>query len=234
MLASDFLNDIRRELIEISENFWSDEELLRLLNRGLKHYCGETRMLEQFAFLTTTPGERRYVLPSTVLSVKIVMFKVTNEDGTFSWKRLSLTTLQRIAQEFPQFLNTSEDFRGEPTSAAVYDRNIEFNRAPRYSSDSDLFIFYKAQAPQIPDATYSIPIDESLIEALNQFVLWKAWSKEKELAMAKEAKNEYFTEIKRGRRWVKKQMAMERNRLDIITSFRFSSTDVLNFNPLDL
>lgn len=234
MIASEMIQDIRREVLEISANFWSDDELLRLLNRGLQNYMGETRMLEQFAFLTTTPGERRYVLPSNVLSVKIVMYKASNEDGSFSWKRMTLTTLQRIAQEFPQFLNTTADFRGEPSQVAIYDRNLEFNKAPNLSVDSDLFIFYKARPSQITNTSQTIPLDDTLTESLNQFMLWKAWSKEKELALAREAKNEYFAEIRRGRRWVKKQAAMEKNRLDILTPFGFSTNNAVAFNPLNV
>lgn len=234
MLASEIIENVRSEILEVSANFWSEPELLRLLNRGLKKYVNETRMQESHAFLTTTPGIRRYVLPSTVLSIKLVMFKQVNDNGDISWKILTLSTIERIAREFPTFLDTSAVNRGTPAQAAVYDRYLEFDRAPSVSSDSDLFIFFKSKPADVPTSDSHIAIDDVATEGLIQFILWKAWMKEKELALAKDAKNEYDIEVRKGRRWVKKQMGMLRNRLDIESSYPFSTGRVRLYNPLDL
>ena len=212
----------------------SEAELLRLLNRGVQHYTNATRLSESHAFLTTTPGIRRYVLPSTSLSVKLVMFKQVNDNGDTSWKILDLSTIERIANEFPNFLDTSIENRGTPSQVAIYDRTLELDRAPLTLNDSDLFIFFKSKPVNVPTVNSHIPIDDIATEGLIQFVLWKAWMKEKELALAKEAKNEYELEVRKGRRWVKKQMAMLRHRLDIVTSSRFTRGQVVSYNPLDL
>lgn len=234
MLASEIIDNVRTEVLEVSANFWSEAELLRLLNRGLQHYVNQTRMLESYSFLTTTPGVRRYVLPSTALSVKFVMFKRISEEGDTSWKILELTTLERMAHEFNQFLETTTEFQGEPTAVAVYDRTLELDRPPNRSTDSDLFIFFKSKPVNVPTVDSHIPIDDVAVEGLIQFVLWKAWMKEKEIALAKEAKSEYELEIRKGRMWVKQQMAMLRHRMDIDTHWRFTNGRSKLYNPLEL
>lgn len=233
MLASEILDNVRSEILEVSASFWSNDELLRFLNRGLQHYINQTRMTESFAFLTTTPGERRYTLPSNALSVKIVMFKEVNDDGVASWSTLVLSTLERIAFTFPNFLKTDTENRGVPSSVAVYDRILELNKSPEESNPSDLFIFYKSKPANVPNIGSHVPIDDVALEGIIQFMLWKAWMKEKELALAKEAKNEYEIEIRRGRRWVKKQMGMLRNRFDIVTGSSFTFGRSTGFNPLN-
>lgn len=234
MLASEIIDPVRSEILEVSANFWSNTELLRILNRGLQKYVNETRMQESHAFLTTTPGIRRYVLPSTVLSVKLVMFKQVNDNEDISWKILTLSTIERIAREFPTFLNTSEINRGTPSQAAVYDRYLEFDRAPSVSSDSDLYIFFKSKPVDVPSSDSHIAIDDIATEGLIQFMLWKAWMKEKELALAKDAREEYNIEVRKGRRWVKKQMGMLRNRFDIESSNAFTTGQGVVNNPLNL
>lgn len=232
MLVSEMFTDIRNEIQETTGTFWSDTELFSLLNRALRHFSGEVRLEESSAFLTTTNGEPRYNLPSKVLQLKVVMFNTKQTDtAQDSWKELTPSTLEEITRVRPNFLNTDEENRSVPNLFAVYDRQIRFDRAPRFSTPGNLFIFFKTTLPKVTETDQDIPLEETLLEGINQFILWKAWNKEQERGLAAEAKAEYKDSIRRGRRWVKKQAQHWRNRLDIYSPIPYTGAGSA-FNPL--
>lgn len=232
MLVSELITDVRREILEVTGNFWSDIELIRLINRGLNHYSGEVRLGESTAFLSTTDGEAEYTLPANALSVKIVMYKTTS-NGVDFWKRLDASTIEEISRVSPQFIDNSTVRLSDPVLYAVWDRKIRLEPIPKDSVASNLFIYFKSRLQNVINPEDSIPLDETLTESIQEYVLWKAWKKEKELDFAKEAREEYKEGIRRGRRYVKKIAEASRHRLDIPSNISFSSLGGNQFNPLN-
>ena len=232
MIASELISDIRKELLEITGNFWSDTELLRLINRGMANYSGEVRYRETTAFLSTTDGEAEYTLPANCLSVKIVMYKTVSSDGKESWKKLTATTIAELSRIRPQFLKNDDESLGTPEWYAVWDRKLRLERIPNDSTSSNLFIFFQARVVKIVNVNNSIPLDESLTESIHDFVLWKAWMKEKEIQLALDAKSRYDEGIRRGRRYVKKIAESLRNKIDIPSNIPFSGSRN-PFSPFD-
>lgn len=232
MLVSEMITDVRNEIQETTGAFWSDVELIALMNRALRHYSGEVRLEESSAFLTTVNGEPKYNLPSGVLQIKLVMFNAkelsTDQDA---WRTLTPSTLEEIARLRPNFLVTTADTRRVPNLFAVYDRQIRFDSAPKFSTPGNLFIFFKTTLPKITETTQDIPLEETLLESINHFMLWKAWKKEQERTLAAESKADYQLSIRRGRRWVKKQAQHWRNRLDINSPVPFTGSNP-SFDPL--
>lgn len=232
MLASELISDVRKELLEITGTFWSDPELLRLINRALAHFSGEVRFVETNAFLSTTDGEAEYTLPANCLSVKVVMYKINNGGSTVTWRKLQPSTIAEFSRIAPQFLNNDADQLGDPAFYAVWDRKLRLEPIPKNSTSSNLFIFYKARLIKVIDVAKSIPLDESLVEAIHDFVLWKAWMKEKEVQLAKDAELRYNEGVRRGRRYVKKIAEAARNRIDIPSNIPFGGSRN-PFSPFD-
>lgn len=225
MQASEIITDVRRELLETSGAFWSDAELLRHLNRAEMDFVNRTRILEDKAFLTTTPGRADYPLPSNWLSARLVMFNEKQEEtDDDAWRRVWPTSLEKKAQESPNFLNTTEDHRGTPRTYDIFGTDLYLTPSPRTSTSGDLFLFYHAKPIPITSTSQSINIDESLSEALNAYILWKAWSKSKETALAQDQLEIYSDYVRQGRRWKKRRTGDARNTFDITSPWGFSMT----------
>lgn len=232
MQASELISDVRKELLEITGTFWSDAELLRIINRGIAHFSGEARIRETTAFLSTENGEAEYTLPANCLAVRIIMYKVVSSDGKSTWRNLKPTTIAELSRIRPQFLLNTTESLGTPEWYAVWDRKIRLERIPGDSTASNLFMFYKARITKLINVNQSIGIDDSLVEAIQDFVLWKAWMKEKEVQLALDAKLRYDEGIRRGRRYVKKLAQSARNRMDIASNVPFSGSRN-PFSPFD-
>jgi len=217
MLASQIISDARRELLEYSAQlFWSDAELLRLLNRAEVDYVNRTRILEDRAVMTLEQGRSDYPLPSNWISARLVMMKKVDTDGKTSWCRIYPSNLEKVAQEHPDFIDETVDHQGQPAIYHIWANDIIFTPTPDELSENDVYLFYKAKPiPIINPATDSINVDEALAEGITAYILWKAWAKEKEMDLAEEQKRIYIDYVGEGRRWVKKKSGDQRYKIDL-------------------
>lgn len=215
MQASQIILDVRRELIETTGLFWSDTEILRSINRAELDFINKTRILEDSAQMPLTQGRLDYPLPSNFISAKALFLKITNNDGTFSWARLYPTNVEKNAQESPNFLSTGTDNQGQPTKYWIWNRTMWLNKAPDAANATELHMFFKSKPISLTSSSQSINLDDTLSEAINAYVLWKAWTKEKEQDLAAEQKVIYDRYVAEGRKWVKRQSGDQRYRLDI-------------------
>ena len=231
MQASQIITDVRRELIETSAQFWSDAELLRHINRCELDYVNKTRILEDTAQVTLVQGRLEYPLPDNWISVRMVLLKMVNNDGTFSWKRLHPTNLEKMGQENQNFLNTTANNQGTPRKYWVWNRSLWLDRAPDATNATTLYLFYKSKPIALVTTSQSINLDDALSEAITAYVLAKAWIKEGEEDKAADNRLIYDKYVLEGRRWVKKQQGDRHIGMDIISNIDFeggSST----FGPL--
>lgn len=233
MKVSQVLTDVRRELVETSAAFWSDAELLRHFNRGLMDYVNKTRVLEDHAFLSTDAGRSDYPLPSNWLSVRGILHNTPSSDGTANWTRLHPSNLEKFLQERPNFLNVATNAQGKPSFYMIWDKTVYIYPAPSADnvSDSDLCLWYKAKPVNVTDTNSDIEVDDVLVEAVTEFVLWKAWAKESEDVKAKVHKDEYDRCVLEGLRWSKRQSGDQRIKMDIESSTGFYG-GTNGFNPL--
>jgi len=213
MMAQEIINDVRRELVETIGAFWSDSELLALLNRGEKDFVNKTRILEGKATMQTQIGIMNYPLPSNWLSAKGVTYNALS-DGQTNIRRLRPTNLEKMLQENPNFrdVTDSSKFR-TPFQYFVWGRELWLSSAPDIVTTVELW--FKSKPIPLATASAEINIDDSLSDALHQFMLWKAWSKEKEFDLAQAAEAEYIRYVGEGRRFVKKQSGDQAYSLDI-------------------
>lgn len=215
MQAQTILTDVRRELVEISPAYWTDAELLRHLNRGELDFCNKTRILEDTAQLSLVQGRLNYPLPQNWMSARAIFFKIVNADGTYRWKRIYPSNLEKTAQQRPNFLSTATDNQGTPTRYWVWRRELWLDRAPDAASATTLLLFFKSKPIPLTSTTQEINLDDSLSEALFEYIMWKALRKEQEFDAADEHKLSYDQYVAEGRKWVKKQSGDQRNRIDI-------------------
>jgi hypothetical protein len=222
MQAQTLITDVRRELVEISASYWTDAELLRQLNRGELDYTNKTRILEDTAQLSLTQGRLDYPLPSNWLSARGVFYKVVDPvTGTFRWKRLYPTNLEKNSQQRPNFLHTGTDHQGVPNRYWIWGRSLWLDKSTDADNTTSLLLFFKSKPIPLTVATQEINLDDSLSEAITAYILWKAWSKEQEFDRADAQQLTYDRYVAEGRRWVKKQSGDQRNRIDIDSPMPF-------------
>lgn len=232
MIAQTIITDARRELIEISASYWTDAEFLRHINRAELDFTNKTRILEDTAQLSLTQGRLDYPLPQNWVSAKAVFFKIVDPtSGTFRWKRLYPTNLEKNSQQRPNFLSTEVDNQGTPNRYWIWNRSLWLDRSPDATNATTLLLFYKSKPIALTLVTQSINLDDSLSEAITAYILWKAWAKEQEADNAAEQKLEYDRYVAEGRKWVKKQSGDQRNRIDIDSPIPFDGSSNDN-NPL--
>lgn len=215
MLVSQVLTDVRRDLLESTAEFWSDSELIRLINRAESDYVNKTRILEDEAELSLVQGQLDYPLPRNWSSAKAVFIKILNDDGTFMWKRVYPLTLEKVSQQQPNFLNTTTDNQGRPTRYWIWNRRLYLNKAPDAQFATSLHLFFKSKPTPVTNTTDTLNLEDDLCEAIVAYVLWKAWMKEQEFERASDQQTNYDRYVAEGRKWVKKQAGDMRYRLDI-------------------
>lgn len=234
MQAQIIITDVRRELVEISPAYWSDTELLRHLNRCELDYSNKTRILEDTAQLSLTQGRINYPLPQNWMSARAIFFKIVNSDGTFRWKRIYPSNLEKTAQMRPNFLSTETDNQGTPARYWIWRKELWLDRAPDADNATTLLLFFKSKPIPLTAATQEINLDDSLSEAIFEYIMWKALRKEQEFDAADEHKLEYDRYVAEGRKWVKKQSGDQRNRIDIDSAIPFDGASNDFNNPLAL
>lgn len=217
MQAQELITRVRQELVETVGSFWSDAELLTLLNKAERDFVNRTRILEDRATLDIVAGQSRYPLPANWLSARAIFYNdkqgvLTNTDR---WRRLRPSNLEKRAQENQNFLSTAVEARGTPHTYWIWGREIIIEPIPQYSGSADLVLFFKSKPILLTVATQQLNVDDSLSDGLESYVLWKAWKKEKEPDLADEAREEYLSFVRQGLRFVKKQSGDQRFRLDI-------------------
>ncbi len=238
MTTVDIIAQIRSALVEPVPGFWTDEELIRWINRGQSDFVNRTRCLEGKDTSGTTANIGVYPLPQNCLSVHAIFVNIatptdSNPTPTPNWKRLTPTNLEKNAQQAPNFTVVGDNSNGDPGSYMIWGRDLYLFPVPRYTMSGNLLMFFKSKPLDISASDQPLGLDDSLHEALIAYVLWRAFEKEKEFDQAQYQRGIYEGYIQQGLRWVKKQSGDQRYRLDIDSPISLDRGPVDNrFNPL--
>lgn len=230
MIVQTIINKVRRQLLETIGTFWSDAELLDLINEAELDFHNRIRLLEASALMSTQVGRCNYPLPSNWLSSRALLINKLNPDGSDNWHRLQPTNLEKITQEKVNFLSTNTNQLNTPYQYFIWNKEIWLYPVP-----DDVYtvqMFFKAKPVPLTVMTESLNTDDSLSEAIEAYVLWKAWKKEKEQDLALEQAQMYSNYIREARRWEKKQSGDQRFKLDIDSKQGFNMGGGWNFPPL--
>jgi len=229
MQVSQIITDVRNELVEANASYWSDTELLTLASRAERDFVQKTRCLEGKATLTLVAGQQDYTLPSNWLSAMAVFVNVPN-GSTPVWQRIEATNLEKESQINQDHPSSDSTLRGTPMRYWIWNKSIYFDPIPDAVAATQVLMFFKAKPITFVSTSDSINVDDSLSEAINNFMLWKAWKKEQESDKAAEYQALYEENVRQGHRYMKKQSGDQRFRLDIESNRNFGS-GAAGFNP---
>ena len=243
MTTVDMIQQIRSALVEPIPGFWTDEELLRWMNRGQLDFVNRTRVLEDKEVSTTEAGVGVYPLPSNCLSVHALFINLAQATETVpnpppNWQRLIPTNLEKNAQQAPNFTSTDSSQTGDPTSYMIWGRNLYLFPVPRATvspqlpPSDNLMLFFKSKPLDITASNQPLGLDDSLHEALIAYVLWRAFEKEKEFEQSQYHRSIYEGYIQQGLRWAKKQSGDQKYKIDIQSPTPFNGPFDNRFNPL--
>lgn len=236
MQAAPIITKVRRQLVETVAAFWQDQELLDLLNDAELDFNNQTRILEGVYTTSTVQGQQTYALPTNWLSARAIFYNnpsVTTPPVP-GWYRIIPTNLEKKAQENPNFLSTSSVQQDKPREYFIWGSNLYLDPIPDTTGSDNLIMFFKAKPIPLTATTQDINLDDSFKDTITNYILWRAWEKEKETELADMAHTAYVQGVKDARRWLKKKSGDQRFRLDIISPFPisgFGDTQVKGFNP---
>jgi uncharacterized protein DUF6682 len=231
MQIQTIITDVRNELVEANAGFWTDTELLALANRAERDFVQKTRCLEGKAYLSTVLGQQDYLLPNNFLSVIDIFFNTPNTtSGVAVWQKLEIVSLDKQSQLNQNFASGDPSLQGTPVRCFIWNKSLYFDPPPNLTASSNVLMFFKAKPIPMAANTDPINLDDSLSEAINNFVMWKAWKKEQEDAKAAEYQAAFEMNVKQGLRWVKLQDLGNRKRLDLDSPIGFG-TSASGFNP---
>jgi hypothetical protein len=239
MTGQDIVNAVRAEVIEPNPAFFTTPTLITWINNGQKNFVRKTRCLQNSAMISTVVGQTSYPLPSDWLGTEKVFFNYP-VNGVPSWVPLNPYGIEKIAQEFPNFLSTDPSMLGKPSIYYIFAGTLNIFPAPQVAGTNCLFLFYESKPTVITSLSDPLSIDETLSDGLEAYVLWKLWKMDQEDQLASEQLQRYQDEIGEGRKWKKKRLLDGKWKVDIESFLPFNYSSVNNsafnnqLNPLNL
>jgi len=237
--GQDIVDDVRAEVIEPSPTFFSNNRMLALINLAQKEFVRRTRCLQNFAWTSTIQGTGSYPMPSDWLGSECVFWNdVVN--GVDNWRRLQPTSLEKMAQESPNFLSAGSDMLGKPQKYYVIGSTMYVFPKPQNTGSNDIFMYYQSREIKLQSLTENLTVDDSLAPALRAYVLWKLWKQDQENDLAEEQHELYKEEIGNGIRWRNQRLLDLKRKIDIESyqPYSYSSmnknTGNQTINPLNL
>lgn len=237
--GQDLVNDVRAEVIEPNPAFFSTSRMLALVNLAQKEYVRKTRCLQNFAFTSTVQGVQIYPMPSDWLGSEAVFWQDQTNPTNPIWRRLRPTTLEKMAQESPNFLSNDPAMQGKPLKYFIQANNLYIYPKPQTTGSNDIFMYYQSREIPLTDLSQPLSVDDSLAPGLRAYILWKMWKQDQEDALAKDQENLWKEELGWGIKWRNMRILDLKRKIDIDSYMPFSiggSNYSANgsINPLDL
>jgi hypothetical protein len=237
--GQDLVNDCRAEVIEPNPAFFSTTRMLGLVNLAQQEYVRKTRCLQNFAFTSTQIGVQVYQLPPDWLGSELVLWQDQTNVLSPLWRRLKPTTLEKMAQESPNFLSDNPNMWTKPMKYWIVGKSLYIYPKPQYAGSNDLFIYYQSREIPLTDLSQPLSIDDSLVPGLRAYILWKMWKQDQEDALAEEQHNLFKEEIGWGIKWRNQRTLDLKRKIDIDSYMPFSIggnnySANGSINPLDL
>jgi hypothetical protein len=236
--GNDIVNDVRAEVLEPSPTFFSSNRTLSLINLAQKEYVRKTRCLQNFAWTSTVQGIGTYPMPADWLGSECIFWQDVSGNVPI-WRRLKPTTLEKMAQESPNFLSNDSRMLSKPMKYFINGSNLYIYPKPQATGSNDIFMYY--QSREIPLQTLNDPltIDDSLTPAVRAYVLWKMWAQDQEKDLAQEQRDLFKEELGYGIKWRNQKILDLKRKIDIESYQPFTNAGNGfsangSMNPLDL
>src|ERR1035437_9761936 len=175
--GNDIVSDVRAEVIEPAPGFFSSPRLLALINLAQKEYVRKTRVLQSFAWASTQVGIGTYPMPVDWLGSECIFWQDQTGEVPI-WRRLLPTTLEKMAQESPNFLSTDSRMLTKPAKYFINGNTLYIYPKPQFSGANDIFMYYQSREIPLTSLNDPLSIDDSLSPAIRAYVLWKMWAQD--------------------------------------------------------
>lgn len=231
MTGQDIVNAVRAEVVEPNPAFFTTSTLLLWINNAQKNYVRRTRCLQSFAFSNTVQGQADYPMPSDWLASEKIFYN-DKQNGVDNWYPLKPTSLEKMAQESPNFLSANSSMFGKPQKYYIIGRTVSIFPKPQTTDSGNIFMFYESKAVPLSALDQQISIDDSLADGIEAYVLWKMWKMDQENELANEQKERFKEEIGQGLKWRKQRVLDGKWKIDIesFMPFNYSSINGSAFN----
>lgn len=237
--GNDLVNDVRAEVLEPTPAFFSSARMLALVNLAQKEYVRRTQCLQNFAWTSTVQGIGVYPMPSDWLGSEAIFWQDQTNPTSPVWRRLQPTSLEKMAQESPNFLSNDPNMQGKLLKYFIISNNLYVYPKPLTSGTNDIFMYYKSREIPLTDLAQPLTVDDSLSPGLRAYILWKMWKQDQEDSLAEEQHQLFEKEIGLGIKWRNQKILDLKRKIDIESYMPFS-TGGGSFsangaiNPLDL
>lgn len=238
MTGTELVSLLRDQVIEPNPAFFTDPMLLRVMNAAQRAYVRETRCCQNFATTSSVQGQADYPMPADWLGAEKVFYNNV-QNGQSNWIPLDPTSVEKLSQENPNFLSTDSTQQGIPKKYYIINQTLFVYPRPLTSGASDIFMFYESKPVTMTALTDQLSIDDSLVDGLEAYMLWRMYKMDQENEDATEQRQRFIDELGKGRKWKKKRILDGKWKIDIQSFMPFSyasvSTSGINgLNPLNL
>lgn len=232
MTGQDIVNACRAEVIEPNPAFFTQTTLLLWINNAQKNYVRRTRCLQNFATTSTVQGQADYPMPVDWLASEKVFWNDISLTGISNWRPLTPTSVEKMAQESPNFLSTDSSMQGKPQKYYIVNQTLFIYPKPQVSGSNDIFMFYESKPITLLALTDSLSLDDSLSDGIEAYVLWKLWKMDQEKDLSDEQLQRFKDEIGQGLKWKKQRVLDGKWKIDIesFMPFNYSSVNGSAFN----
>lgn len=220
--GNDIVSDVRAEVLEPSPGFFSSTRMLALINLAQKEFVRKTQCLQNFAWTSTVQGIGIYPMPSDWLGSECIFWQ-DQTNTTPSWRRLRPTTLEKMAQESPNFLSNETDMQGDPCKYFIVGTNLYIYPKPMNAGTNDIFMYYRSREIPLVTLTDPLSIDDSLTPAIRAYVLWKMWAQDQEKDLAGEQRDLFKDELGHGIKWRNQKILDLKRKIDIESYLPFTN-----------
>lgn len=239
MTGNDIVQGLRAEVIEPNPAFFTDKTLLYWINRAQSDYVRRTRCFQSYAFMSSKKGVRQYTMPANWLASEKIFWN-NPSSGVDAWGPLKPTSLEKMAQESPNWLSNDPTMQGRIQNYFIQQRELFLYPANIVDGNNDIFMFYEAKPITLLTLADQISIDDSLVEGITDYCLWKMWKMDQEPALAEDYRLRYEGqtpggsggEIGLGLKWKKQRVLDGKWKIDIESymPFNYSSVNGSAFN----
>jgi hypothetical protein len=226
-------------VIEPNPAFFTDPTLLMWINRAQSDFVRRTRCYQSYAFMSSKQGLKKYPMPANWLASEKIFWN-NPAQGIPNWVPLTPTSLEKMAQENPNWLSDNSAMWGTIQQYFIQNRDLYVFPANLADGENDIFMFFEAKPIPLLTLDDQICIDDSLTPAIEDFCLWKMWKMDQENELAEEYRVRYEGptpggsggEIGLGLKWKKQRVLDGKWKIDIqsFQPFNYSSVNGSAFN----